>query len=311
MELGRVGLFSGHLNLLTARRAVEVVRVAAELGFGTVWLPESAGKEAFTHAAVTLAGTGGMVVATGIANIWARDPMAMANAARTLLDAYPDRFLLGVGVGHRPSVALRGHRFDRPVATMRSYLQAMRDAPFRWDAAVPRVPVVVGALGPKMLAVAAELADGACPYLTTPAHTRMARGTLGPAAILAPELAAVLTTDADDARRIAREHFANYLRLDNYRNALLRAGWSADDLAGGGSDRLADALVAWGEPEAVADRVAEQLDAGASHVCVQLLGPRFGYSAWSYASLQVPELRQGGQEFPAAQLRRLAAVLFR
>jgi probable F420-dependent oxidoreductase len=311
MDLGRIGLFSGHLNLMTAQRACAVVQEAADLGFGTVWLPESAGKEVFTHAAVTLAGTERIVVATCIANIWVRDPMAMANAARTLTDAYGARFLLGVGIGHRPSVAMRGHDFSRPIATMRGYLQAMDAAPFRWPGPVERVRRVVGALGPKMLQVAAEYADGACPYLVTPEHTRQARQVLGPDAILAPEIAVVVNTDPDDARRIAREHFANYLRLDNYRNSLRRAGWNDAELAGGGSDRLADALVAWGEPEYVRDRIEEHLAAGASHVSVQLLGPRYGYSAWSYASLEVPEMRLGGEDFPRDALRRLAAVLFR
>lgn len=311
MELGRIGLFGGHLNLMPAQRAAQVLRTVEDLGFGAVWLPESAGKEALTHAALSLAATRRIVVATAIANIWARDPMAMVNAARTLREAFGDRFLLGVGVGHRPTVALRGHTFARPVATMRDYLTAMAAAPFRWDGEVPRVRVVVGALGPKMLEVAGAHADGACPYLVTPAHTRTAREILGPDKILAPSQAVVLSDDVDDARRIAREHFSNYLLMDNYRQSLLRAGFSEADLADGGSDRLADALVVHGDPHRVKDRVQEHLDAGASHVSIQVLGPRFGYSAWSYASLENPELRQGGQDFPMAELERLAGVLFR
>ncbi|MFC7277760.1 TIGR03620 family F420-dependent LLM class oxidoreductase [Paractinoplanes rhizophilus] len=311
MDLGRIGLFSGHLNLMTARAANETVQAAADLGFGTVWLPESAGKEALTHAAVTLGGTTGIAVATCIANIWVRDPMAMANGARTLIDAYPDRFLLGVGIGHRPSVAMRGHDFSRPIATMRSYLQMMDSAPFRWNGPVGRVPRVIAALGPKMLELARDHADGSCPYLTMPVHTAGARKLLGPDAILAPELAVVVTTDAEKARRIAREHFANYLRLENYRNSLLRAGWTEADLADGGNDRLTDALVAWGEPAAIRDRVQEHLEAGASHVSIQILGPNHGYSAWSYASLEDEDMRRGGDEFPMDDMRRLATVLFR
>ncbi len=311
MELGRIGLFSGHLNLMPAQRAARVLRAVEDLGFGAVWLPESAGKEAFTHATLSLSATSRIVVATGIANIWARDPMAMANAARTLREAFGDRFLLGVGVGHRPSVTLRGHTFGRPVETMRNYLTAMAAAPFRWDGEVPTVPVVVGALGPKMLEVSGRYADGACPYLVTPAHTRTAREILGPGKILAPCQSVVLSDDVDDARRIAREHFANYLLLENYRQSMLRAGFTEADLADGGSDRLADALVVRGDPYAVRDRVQEHLNAGASHVSIQVLGPRFGYSAWSYASLDDPTLRRGGQDFPMAELERLAGVLFR
>lgn len=303
------GVFSGHLNLMPAARAQHVVRQWEELGYGVVWLPESGGKEAFTHAATILAGTRHIVVATGIANIWARDAMAMVNAARTLQEAYPGRLLLGVGIGHRPSVSLRGHEFDQPLETMASYLDAMDRAPFRFphDVAVPAR--VLGALGPRMLTLAAERADGAVPYLVPVDHTRWAREHMGPDALLAPEQAVVLTTDPPTARRIGREHVANYLLLDNYRRSLQRWGFDERDLDDGGSDALVDSLVAWGTPEDVVGRVLEHLDAGADHVALQVLGPRYGWSSWSYASLDRPELRQGQHDLPMDAYRQLAPWL--
>jgi probable F420-dependent oxidoreductase len=310
MELGSFGIFSGHLTLQPADRAQGFVQQIEDLGFGAVWIPESAGKEVLTHAGVLLAACERMIIGTAIANIWARDAMAMANAARTLDDAYPGRFLLGVGIGHKVSVSRRGHTYDRPVERLREYLEAMDTAPFRWPEPVGRVPRLVGALGPKMLAVASSHADGALPYLVPVAHTTDARRILGPDRTLAPQQAVVITPDAETGRRIGREHLANYLLLDNYRRSLLRGGWSARDLDDGGSDALVDALIAWGGPTKVRDHLEQHLSAGADHVAIQILGPNHGYSAWSYASVDRPELRQGERDFPTRQIEQLADVLF-
>lgn len=309
IDLGALGIFSGHLNLQPADGAQSVVRELEELGYGAVWIPESAGKEVFTHCATLLAATSRIAVVPAIANVWARDPMAMINAARTLREAYGERFVLGVGIGHRPSVSLRGHHFERPLDTLRSYLTSMAAAPFRWPNPVPDVPILVGALGPRMLGLAATAADGAIPYLVTVEHTRQARELMGAGAFLAPEQAVVLTEDAEEARRLAREHAATYLLLDNYRRSLLRQGWAERDLDDGGSDTLLDALVAWGSPAAIGERVQAHREAGANHVAIQVLGPRFGYSAWSYASLEQAELRQGETDIPLGAYRALAAVL--
>jgi len=274
IELGRVGVWLGPLSL---RAADETRGMAAELealGYGAIWFGEGVGtKEAFSQAATLLAWTERVPVATGIANLYARDPMAMANGTRCLSDAYPGRFLLGVGVSHAPSVAERGHHYDRPIATMRAYLDAMDEALYRPEGPTERPPRVLAALGPRMLDLSAELADGAHPYFTPPEHTATARQVLGEGPLLAPEQAFVLESDPGEARRLARAHMDYYLRLDNYRRNLERLGFEESDFADGGSDRLADAIVAWGDVDAVRDRVQAHLEAGADHVCVQAVGP--------------------------------------
>jgi probable F420-dependent oxidoreductase len=272
MELGRVGVWTSTLGVSGAGDARRWAQAVESLGFGAVWYPEGVGsKEALSQAAMILGWTERIVVATGIANLYARDPMATANGARSLAEAYPGRFLLGIGVSHAPSVAARsGGAWDRPVSTMRAYLDAMDEALYRGPG--DPAPVVLAALGPRMLELAAERTLGAHPYFVPVEHTAFARETMGEGPLLAPEQAAVLATVPERARRLARAHMAYYLGLDNYRRNLSRLGWSDDDLVGEGSDALVDAIVAWGDEPAVADRVRAHLDAGADHVCVQLLG---------------------------------------
>jgi len=268
--LGRVGLWSFALQTMPAADAHGAIAAYEADGFGAAWIPESIGsKEAFAHAAVLLAGSSRMVVATGIANIYARDAAAMASGARTLAEAYPGRFVLGIGVSHAPSVALRGGTYGRPVSTMAAYLDAM-DAADYVGPEVARPPLVLAALGPRMLDLAAERADGAHPYFVPVEHTRFARERLGREPVLAVELTAVLDTDAARARDTARTFATRYLGLANYANNLRRMGWPDDDLVGGGSDRLLDAVVPQGDAATIARRVREHLDAGADHVCVQL-----------------------------------------
>lgn len=272
MNIGRVGLWTFQLDLQPAARAQEAAAEIERLGYGAIWIPEALGREPFTSAGLLLAGTRRIAVATGIANIWARDAMATAAAQRTLTEAYPDRFLLGIGVSHRPMVeALRGHRYERPLTAMRAYLDGMDGAIFM--AAPPTTPLVrvLGALHPKMLALAAERADGAHPYFVPPEHTARTRAILGPGRLLAPEQAAVLETDPTTARTIARTHMAPYLMLPNYVRNLRTLGFIDADLAEGGSNRLVDAIVAWGTVEAIATRVRAHHAAGADHVCVQVL----------------------------------------
>ncbi len=271
MQLGRIGIWT-FLDLLPAARAEDAARTIEDLGFGTLWIPEALGKEAFTHAALLLAGTRSLVVATGIANVWARDAMAMAAAQKTLCEAYPDRFLLGMGVSHAPLVqGMRGHDYAKPYSFMRAYLDAMDAAPFM--AAQPTSPPmrVLGALHPKMLALAAERADGAHPYFVTSEHTARARAILGAGKLLAPEQAVVLETDPQKARAIARTHMQMYLTLPNYVRNLASLGFGHDDVANGGSDRLVDAIVAWGDVETVTERIQRHLACGADHVCIQVL----------------------------------------
>ncbi len=273
LDVGRVGIWA-FLDAQPMARARAAAAEIEALGYGALWIPEAIGREVLTHAALLLAATRRLVVATGIANIWARDPVTMAAAQRTLAEAYPDRFLLGIGVSHAPLVeGVRGHRYERPLTTMRSYLDAMDAAPFTAARPLTEPARVIGALAPKMLALAAERTAGAHPYFTPPEHTRRARGILGPGKLLAPEQAVVLETDPVAARAIARSHMGMYLGLPNYVNNLRRLGFSEADVAGGGSDRLVDALVAWGDVDAIAARVRAHHEAGADHVCIQVLDP--------------------------------------
>ena len=269
--LGPVGVWSWALQTLSGADAGAATRTFETLGFPVTWVPETLGnKELFSHAAILLAATSRMVVASGIANIHARDPMAMANGARALGEAYPGRFVLGLGGSHAPSVARRGGTYGPPIETMRAYLDAMAATPYGAPEPEPPVPVVLAALGPRMLELAAERADGAHPYFVPVEHSAFAREHLGPEPFLAVEQTAVLTSDRDEGRRIGRAFAQNYLALPNYANNLRRMGWSDDDLAAGGSDRLINALIAWGDVDAIVARVQAHLDAGADHVCIQV-----------------------------------------
>jgi probable F420-dependent oxidoreductase len=272
--LGRVGVWSFGLQTQPAVAEWAALDTYASAGYRATWIPESIGsKEVFAHAALLLAGSPRMLVATGIANIYARDPMAMANGARALVEAYPGRFLLGIGVSHAPSVAARGAVYERPVTRMRAYLDAMEAATYSGPPPIDRVPLVLAALGPRMLELAAERTDGAHPYFVPVEHTAMARARIGPEPLLLVELTAVLDTDPDHARDVARAFATRYLALANYAENLRRLGYGDDDLAGGGSDRLLDAVVVQGDVDAIARRVRAHLDAGADHVCVQLRAP--------------------------------------
>jgi probable F420-dependent oxidoreductase len=269
-RLGAVGVWTFELERMPAAAAHEYARATEKLGFHALWIPESLGsKEIFAHAGLLLAGTERLIVATGIANIWARDSVAMANGARTLAEAYPDRFLLGLGVSHAPVVEKRGQTYLRPLEHMRAYLEAMDAAPY----VGPKVdvPRVLAALGPRMLRLAAERALGAHPYFVPVEHTTVARAELGDGPLLAVEQAVVLSEDPVTARTAARRHMKRYLELENYANNLRRLGWADEEIASNGSDRLVDAIVAWGGIDAIEARVREHRQRGADHVCLQVL----------------------------------------
>ena len=277
MDLGPVGIWTFALDLQPVARAREVAAELEELGYGAVWVPDAVGRDPLVHAALLLGGTSRISIATGIAQIYGRDPMTMTGGWKTISEAFPGRFVLGLGVSHQPMVeGLRGQTYGPPLTAMREYLERMDTA--MYVAAEPTEPPrrVLAALGPKMLALAAERADGAHPYNVPPEHTARAREILGPAKLLAPEQAVVLETDPVEARRIGRGHLAIYLDLPNYMNNLRRFGITDDDIADGGSDRLVDTLVAWGDVDAIRARVRAHLDAGADHVAVQVLTPDRG-----------------------------------
>jgi len=272
VQLGPIGIWTFQLDALPAARAQEAAAELEELGFGALWFGEAMGRESLTNAGLLLAGTKRIVIATGITNIYGRDAVTLAAAQKTLAEAYPNRFLLGLGVSHVPLVEkLRGHSYDKPVPTMRAYLDAMDQAPYQ-AVPPPSKPLrVLAALGPKMLQLSAERADGAHPYNTTAKHTAQARALLGPGPYLCPEQAVVLETDPAKARAIARKFVAIYLTLPNYTNNWLRLGFEEADFSNGGSDRLIDAVFAWGDLKTVMNRIHEHHSAGADHVCLQVL----------------------------------------
>jgi probable F420-dependent oxidoreductase len=272
-KLGRVGLWTRQLDVQPAEQVREAIAELEALGWGSLWFWEVFGREALTSAGLLLCASQRMVIASGIANIWARDPVAMTGAGRTLAEAYPGRFVLGIGVSHGPLVDARGHRYERPLDKMRGYLDAMDAAPWQGPALAEEPPLVLAALGPRMLELAAERSAGALLYNGTPEATATARSVLGPEPLLAVEQAVLLEEDPAEARGICREFMALYLTLPNYRGAWDRLGLGSEEQAEGGSDRLVDAVVAWGGPEVITERVRAHLDAGADHVCVQVLDP--------------------------------------
>jgi probable F420-dependent oxidoreductase len=261
------------LDTVPSTEAKRLAGVIEALGFPTLWIPETLGRDPFVTAALLLGATSTLHVATGIANIYARDAVTMANTQRTLDEAFPGRFLLGLGVSHSHLVdRFRGHDYDKPYSKMVQYLEQMDSALFLGVGPAERPATVLAALGPKMLALAGERTSGAHPYFVTPDHTAKAREILGAEPILAPEQMVVLEGDRGRALETARQGMAIYLRAPNYVNNLRRLGFADDDFADGGSERLVDAIVVTGDVAAARTRVDEHFAAGASHVCVQVLG---------------------------------------
>ena len=271
-RIGRVGCWSFALEAQTAADEARDVAEIEAMGYPAIWFPESVeSREVFSHASWLLASTERVVIASGIANIWARDAVAMTNGWHMLTDAYPDRFVLGMGVSHPRSVARRGSEYVRPYSRMREYLDAMDRAP----SSAPEPEAVphrmLAALGPRMLELAAERSLGAHPYFVPVEHTAFARTRLGPEPVLAVEQTVVVETAPAEARRIARGFAAGYLSSPNYAGNLRRMGYTAEDVSGSGSDRVIDAVIAWGDVDRIASRVREHLSAGADHVCVQVI----------------------------------------
>jgi probable F420-dependent oxidoreductase len=266
--IGRWGAWSFGYATEPSSAARAAARESESLGYGCLWYPETIdSREAFVNAGVLLGATERIQVATGIASIWARDARLSVQAARTLADASGDRFVLGLGVSHRPLVETRGHDYTKPVAAMRAYLDAMGAADDAVDPAQP-VRTVLAALRPPMLRLAAERAVGAHPYLVTTDHTRRARAEMGPEPLLCVEHKVVLETDPVRARAVARAEIAWYLEAENYARNLEWLGFAPEQIANGGSDDLIDQLVIWGDAETIAGRLREHHAAGADHVAI-------------------------------------------
>jgi probable F420-dependent oxidoreductase len=291
--LGRLGLWTFQLDMQPMGAAQEAVAEIEQMGYRTVWVPEAVGREPFASCGLLLSATDRLIMATGIASLHARSAMTMQAGWKTLTEAFPERFLLGIGVSHQPAVeGFHGASYDKPYSTMVAYLDAMDRGLF--FAAPPATPPrrVLAALGPKMLKLAAERGLGAHPYFVPPEHTAVAREAMGPDALLAPEQTVVLSTDATHARDIARRMMSTYLGLPNYTNNLKRLGWTDEDIAGP-SDALVDAVVAWGDLDAIRARVQAHLDAGADHVCLQVLPSDpagLPMAEWREIATLIPEL---------------------
>jgi probable F420-dependent oxidoreductase len=272
MEWGRVGLWTYQVDLQPASVARATAAEIEQLGFRVVWLPDSTRRDVFGNAWLFLGATRDLAVAVGVASIYSRDATAMAMSQLTLCESFPDRFALGLGVSHRTIVEGKGgHLYGPPLGTMHAFLDAMARVDYLGPPVPVDRPVILAALGPKMIALGRDRASGIHPYHTTPDHTRLAREILGDGPFLAPEQPVVIDVDLDRARRIARSRLQNTLSQPNYLANLRRMGFSNEDLSGGGTDRLVDSLVACGSVERVLERVRLHLDAGADHVAVQVM----------------------------------------
>lgn len=285
MDLSGVGIWSPHLRYGDPAQSAEAAAELEELGYTALWIPDVGGP-VLDSVAHLLASTKHTVIATGILNLWMHEPSEVAASYASLTKTHGQRFLLGIGCSHAPLIdAKEPGRFRKPLAATRSFLDAL-------DAAEQPVPVedrVLAALGPKMLELAATRTRGAHPYLGTPEHTHQAREVLGEGPLLLPELTVMLTENRAEARAIGTDWLRAYLALPNYANNLLRSGFTAEDLSSV-SDRLFDAIMAWGDEDAIVRRVDAHKQAGADHVCVQVL-------------------TADPQEFPREQWRRIAAAL--
>jgi probable F420-dependent oxidoreductase len=285
MDLSGVGVWSSQLRYGNPDEAGEAAAELEELGFTALWIPDVGGP-VLDSVAHLLSSTKHTVIATGILNLWMHEPADVAASYASLTKAHGERFLLGIGVSHAPLIdSKEPGLYRKPLAATRAFLDAI-DAT---DQPVPTENRVLAALGPKMLELSATRARGAHPYLVTPGHTRQAREVLGDGPLLLPEQAVLLTDDRDEARSIGTDWLRSYLALPNYANNLLRSGFSQDDLDSV-SDPLFDAIIAWGDEDAILRRVNEHREAGADHVCVQAL-------------------TSDPREFPREQWRRLAAAL--
>ena len=263
MAFGRLGVWYS-TDKLNGGQLADLVRAVEGNGYSAFWYPESRGYESMSLAAYLLSKSDRLTIGSSIANIYARDSFTARRATISLNDWYGGRFILGVGVSHIPMVeGVRGHRYDKPIPAMRAYLEGLaRDGG-------NDLPVVVAALGPKMLALSAEMSRGAAPYNVTPEHTARAAAILGPNRILAVEQKVTIETDPIKARELGRKELARYMVLPNYRNNWLRIGFSEGDLANGGSDRFIDAMCLWGDAETVKKGLRAHFAAGATHVCLQ------------------------------------------
>jgi probable F420-dependent oxidoreductase len=286
MQLGKLGVWY-FFDGVPATAAAEAAKRIEALGYSALWIPETVGRNPFVHASWLLANTTKLVIATGIANIYHREPGVTMAAQKTLAEQSGNRFVLGMGVSHKPLVeGVRGLEYGAPVPTMRTYLERMAASPYTAVPPSEEPPTVIAALGPQMLKLAREKCTGAHPYFVSPEHTAMAREVLGPDKWLCVEQKVILESDPAKARALARPVAGIYLGLPNYRNNWLRMGLTEADLANGGSDKFIDATFAWGTVDQIKARIQAHFDAGASHVCIQPVNTNGTFGDLHWAALE-------------------------
>ena len=284
MDLAGTGLWSGELRYGDPAVAAESAAELDELGYTALWIPDVTG-DVFTPLNNLLGATKRTAIATGILNLWMTSAQDTAAGYAETVAAHGRRLMLGIGVSHQLLIdgAKSAGTYQKPLQVMTNYLDELDALPHQ---GVPPEDRMLAALGPKMLALAASRTRGTHTYLVTPEHTAKVRAELGAGPLIAAEQGVVLETDPARARDIARQNLAGYLMLSNYTNNFLRLGFTEDDVAGGGSDRLIDALIVWGDEETIAARVKAHHDAGAEHVCVQVLNPTGDGGGWGGSSLE-------------------------
>jgi len=260
-------------NALSTPESAELAAKIERLGYSALWFPDTFGRDPFVNASTLLRATSDLVVATGIANIYMRHPGMMKQGAMSLAELSGGRFLLGLGVSHAPFIeGLRHLSYDKPLTTMRTYLEAMESSPYIGKQPAEPPLTVLAALGPKMLQLAARMTAGAHPYWTTPEHTATAREIMGPDPLLCVEQKCVLTTDREIAHEVTRRQLGIYADLPNYRNSWKRLGFTEDEISDR-APRFLDAVMAWGDEATIAARIQAHYDAGATHVCIQPIDP--------------------------------------
>ena len=292
MNLAGTGLWSGELRYGDPQEAAAAAAELDELGYKALWIPDVSG-DVFTPLNNLLGATKNAVIATGILNLWMTTPKDAAEGYAVAVAEHGDRLMIGIGVSHQLLIdgAKAPGTYEKPLSAMREFLDGLDALP---NDGIPKTNRMLAALGPKMLELAATRTRGTHPYLITPEYTAQIRATIGEGPLIAAEQGVVLETDPEKARTVAREGLAGYLMLPNYTNNMKRFGFKDDDFANGGSDRLVDALVAWGDEETIAERVTAHYEAGADHVCVQVLRSGSGI---------------GGGAAPLEEWRRLAPAL--
>ncbi len=271
MDIGTVGVWT-RMDGFSIGEAIEFAQRVEALGYGALWIPDAFGRDPFAHAALLFQHPQQLVIATGVVNIHLREAQATACAWRELHDQSGGRFLLGLGVSHQTAVEpLFGKAYPAPLPSMREYLDKLEKAMWWGPPLESEPPLILAALGPLMLKLAAERTLGAHPFFAPPSNTRRSREIMGEGAWLCPEQKVLLESDPERARARARQAMAGPLTMPNYRKNLMRAGFAEHELDGGGNDRVVDAVVAWGDESALVDRVREHREAGATHVCIQPL----------------------------------------